>query len=42
LKTIAIATASEASLRRMRPTIEALADHEGFPAHGNAVRRRFD
>jgi len=42
LKTTAIATASEASLRRMRPTIEALADHEGFPAHGNAVRRRFD
>ena len=42
LKTTAVATASEASLRRMRPTIEALADHEGFPAHGNAVRRRFD
>lgn len=42
LKTTAIAAASEAALRQMAPTITALADHEGFPAHGNALRRRFD
>jgi histidinol dehydrogenase len=40
LKTTAVASASAQALRRMRPTIEALADHEGFPAHGNAVRER--
>jgi histidinol dehydrogenase len=42
LKTTAIASTTEASLRRMSSTIEALADHEGFPAHGNAVRDRFN
>ena len=42
MKTTAVASASEPALRRMRATIEALADHEGFPAHGNAVRQRFD
>ena len=42
MKTTAIASASESALRRMKPTIEALADHEGFPAHGNALRERFD
>ena len=40
LKTTAIASASASALQRMRPSIEALADHEGFPAHGNAVRDR--
>lgn len=40
LKTTAVASASAQALQRMRPTIEALADHEGFPAHGNAVRER--
>jgi len=42
VKTTAIASASEAALRRMSATITALADHEGFPAHGNSLRRRFD
>ena len=40
LKTTAIASASASALQRMRQSIEALADHEGFPAHGNAVRDR--
>ena len=42
LKTTAVASSSEVALRRMKATIEALADHEGFPAHGNALRERFD
>jgi histidinol dehydrogenase len=42
VKTTAIASASEAALRRMSATITALADHEGFPAHGNALRQRFE
>ena len=42
MKTTAIASASEAALRRLRATITALADHEGFPAHGNALRQRFE
>ncbi|MGD9999173.1 MAG: histidinol dehydrogenase, partial [Ilumatobacteraceae bacterium] len=41
LKRTAIATADERALRRMAPSIVALADHEGFPAHANAIRRRF-
>ena len=41
LKHTAIAKASETALRRMAPTVLALSDHEGFPAHGNAIRRRF-
>jgi len=41
LKTTAIASTNESALRRMAPTIEALADHEGFAAHGNALRHRF-
>lgn len=41
LKRTAVARASEAALRRMAPSIVALADHEGFPAHGNAIRNRF-
>ncbi len=42
LKRTAIARADEGALRRMSPSVTALADHEGFPAHGNAIRRRFD
>lgn len=42
LKTTAIAAASNAALRRMSATITALADHEGFAAHGNALRQRFE
>ena len=41
LKRTAVARANEAALRRMANSIVALADHEGFPAHGNAIRRRF-
>ena len=41
LKRTAIAQASNDALRRMAPSILALADHEGFPAHGNALRLRF-
>jgi len=42
LKTTAIASANESALQRMAPTIEALANHEGFPAHRNALRERFN
>jgi histidinol dehydrogenase len=41
LKRTAIAKANESALRRMANTITALSDHEGFSAHGNAIRRRF-
>lgn len=41
LKRTAVARANETALRRMAPSIVALADHEGFPAHGNAIRNRF-
>jgi histidinol dehydrogenase len=41
LKRTAVAKASEPALRRMANTILALSDHEGFSAHGNAIRRRF-
>ena len=41
LKRTAIAKANEPALRRMAQTIIAMSDHEGFPAHGNAIRRRF-
>ncbi len=41
LKRTALAQASTAALRHMAPSILALADHEGFPAHGNALRLRF-
>ena len=40
LKRTAIARADERALRRMAPSVIALADHEGFPAHAAAVRRR--
>ena len=38
----AVARADERALQRMAPSIIALAYHEGFPAHGNAIRRRLD
>jgi histidinol dehydrogenase len=41
LKRTAIAQANEPALRRMADNIIAFADHEGFSAHGNAIRRRF-
>lgn len=41
LKSTAIASADAQALHRMAPTITALSDHEGFSAHGNAVRQRF-
>ena len=40
LKRTAIARADERALRRMAPSVVALADHEGFPAHAAALRRR--
>jgi histidinol dehydrogenase len=41
LKRTAVARANEPALRRMADNIIAFADHEGFSAHGNAIRRRF-
>ena len=41
LKRTAIARADARALARLSPSILALADHEGFPAHGAALRRRF-
>lgn len=41
LKRTAVAKSNEAALRRMSETVIAMSDHEGFPAHGNAIRRRF-
>jgi histidinol dehydrogenase len=40
LKRTAVARADERALRRMAPSVVALADHEGFPAHANAIRLR--
>ena len=40
LKRTAIARADERAMRRMAPSVIALADHEGFPAHAAAMRRR--
>jgi len=40
LKRTAIASANRDALCRMGPSIVALADHEGFPAHAAAIRRR--
>ena len=40
LKRTAIARADGAAIGRMAPSIVALADHEGFPAHAAALRRR--
>lgn len=41
LKRTAVARADEAALRRLAPSVLAIADVEGFPAHANAVRLRF-
>jgi histidinol dehydrogenase len=35
-----VARADGAALTRMAPSVIALADHEGFPAHAQAIRRR--
>jgi histidinol dehydrogenase len=40
LKRTAIARADEVAMNRMRASVLALSDHEGFPAHGNAFRHR--
>jgi histidinol dehydrogenase len=40
LKRTAVARADDRALARMAPSIIALAEHEGFPAHAAAVRRR--
>ncbi len=40
LKRTAIARADASALARMAPSVLALADHEGFPAHGDALRLR--
>jgi histidinol dehydrogenase len=40
VKRTAIARADERALTRMAPSVLALADHEGFPAHAQAIRRR--
>jgi histidinol dehydrogenase len=40
LKRTAVARADHRALARMAPSITALADHEGFPAHAAAIRRR--
>ena len=40
LKRTAIARADDIALTRMAPSVLALADHEGFPAHGDALRLR--
>jgi histidinol dehydrogenase len=40
LKRTAIARADATALRRMSASVVALADHEGFPAHANALRLR--
>lgn len=39
-KTISVARASAEALAALAPDILALADHEGFPAHGNVIRER--
>jgi histidinol dehydrogenase len=40
LKRTAVARADERAMRRMAPSVIALADHEGFPAHASALRQR--
>jgi histidinol dehydrogenase len=40
LKRTAIARADERAIMRLAPSAIALADHEGFPAHAAALRRR--
>lgn len=40
LKRTAVATATATAMRRMAGSVISLADHEGFPAHAAALRRR--
>lgn len=40
VKRTAVARADANAMRRMAPSVIALADHEGFPAHANAQRIR--
>ena len=40
LKRTAVARADARAMARMAPSVIALADHEGFPAHAAALRRR--
>ena len=40
LKRTAVARANATALARIGPSVIALADHEGFPAHAAAIRRR--
>jgi histidinol dehydrogenase len=40
MKRTAVARADRSALARMAPSVIALADHEGFPAHAQAIRRR--
>jgi len=40
LKRTAVARADAGALARMTPSVIALAEHEGFPAHAAALRRR--
>jgi histidinol dehydrogenase len=40
LKRTAVARADAVALARMAPSVIALAEHEGFPAHAAALRRR--
>jgi len=41
LKRTAVAKANESALRNMAQTVISLSDHEGFSAHGDALRIRF-
>lgn len=40
LKRTAVARADQRAIARMAPSVIALAEHEGFPAHAAALRRR--
>jgi histidinol dehydrogenase len=40
LKRVAVARADAAAIARMAPSVIALAEHEGFPAHATALRLR--
>jgi histidinol dehydrogenase len=42
LKRTAVARADATARRRMTPTIVAMSNHEGFPAHANAAQIRID
>jgi len=42
LKRTAVARADAQARRRMTPTIVAMSNHEGFPAHANAALIRND